>query len=143
MRRLYWIVILSVLLSLCLVITHHISVSAAPMTQEEDSIYIYFFWGDGCPRCTEAKPFFEDLSQRYPNIEIESFEVWYDDDHQALFQQVAKAHGFEPRYVPTIFIGERYWEGFNEGLQLEIETVVQTCAKTGCIDAGAGIVPGH
>lgn len=116
---------------------------ASDFTQDAPPVYIYFFWGDGCPHCADAKPFLQELAQRYPNVQVESFEVWYVPENQTLFQQMAAAHGFEPRYVPTIFIGEQHWEGFSEELRQDIETAVGVCAETGCPDAGVGVIPGH
>jgi thiol-disulfide isomerase/thioredoxin len=117
--------------------------SCDPVASDANPVYIYFFWGDGCPHCAQAKPFLQELAQRYPNVQVESFEVWYVPDNQALFQLMAAAHNFEPRYVPTIFIGGRQWEGFSDALRAEIEAYVKACVETGCPDAGAGIVPGH
>ena len=119
------------------------SALASDFTPEAPPVYIYFFWGDGCPHCAQAKPFLQELAQRYPNVQVESFEVWYVAENQTLFQQLAAARGFEPRYVPTIFVGEQHWEGFSEELRQGIETAVVACAETGCPDAGAGVIPGH
>ncbi len=116
---------------------------AGDLAQETPPVYIYLFWGDGCPHCAQAKPFLQELSQRYPTVQVESFEVWYVPDNQALFQQMTAAHGFEPRYVPTIFIGEQHWEGFSDELRAEIEASVKACVETGCPDAGVGVIPGH
>jgi glutaredoxin len=131
------------LLSVILAVTGLGAVSAAPLKQAESPIYIYFFWGDGCPRCAEAEPFLKDLVQRYPNVQMEDFEVWYNTENQAYYQLTAAAHGFQPRYVPAIFIGDQHWEGFSVNIGKEIETAVRACVQTGCIDAGAGVIPGH
>ena len=119
------------------------AVRAAPFAQQDETVTIYFFWGDGCPHCAEAEPFLEDLTRRYPGVQVEAFEVWYDDDNRELFSRMAAAYGFEPRYVPTIFIGDAYWQGFSDPLRTEIEMAVQACLAQTCRDAGAGIVPGH
>jgi len=97
---------------------------AGDLAQEAPPVYIYFFWGDGCPHCADAKPFLQELAERYPNVQVESFEVWYVAENRALFQQMAAAHDFEPRYVPTFFIGERQWEGFSKELRQDIEATV-------------------
>ena len=88
------------------------AVYAAPTSQDSTvpSVYIYFFWGEGCPHCATAKPFLENLADRYPEVEIRSFEVYNSPENQALFREMAAAHGFEPRYVPTIFVGEQHRE---------------------------------
>jgi cytochrome c biogenesis protein CcdA len=47
----------------------------------------------------------------------------------------SQAHGFEPTGVPTIFIGDRYWVGFNDQIQLEIDAAVQQCLAETCTNA--------
>lgn len=113
---------------------------AAP--QDGQPVAIYFFWGDGCPHCAKAKPFLAELAQQYPQVEVRAYEVWYDEQNQRLFSQMAAAAGFEPSAVPTIFIGDRYWVGYAEQVAGEIADAVATCAATGCRDAGLGIIPG-
>lgn len=105
-------------------------------------VAIYFFWGDGCPHCAKAKPFLATLAQQYPTVEVRAYEVWYNGENQQLFAQMAAAYGIEPSGVPTIFIGERYWEGYAEPLAAEIEAAVAACVQQGCRDAGVGIIPG-
>jgi glutaredoxin len=105
-------------------------------------VAIYFFWGDGCPHCAKAEPFLETLAQKYGNVEIRKYEVWYNEANQQLFARMTAAYGFKPSGVPTIFIGERYWEGYAEQLDAEIEAAIANCARLGCRDAGLGIMPG-
>jgi len=136
----------TVCLSILLVIAGLLTVSgvqATPLAQTEPPVTIYFFWGEGCPHCEEAKPFLEELTYRYPQVQVEAFEIYNNPDNQTLFGAMAAAYGFEPRYVPTIFVGEEHWEGFADSLRESIETTVRACLDVGCPDAGVGIVPGH
>ncbi len=116
---------------------------AAPRTQSEAPIFVYFFWGEGCPHCADAKPFLEILEDGYPQVEVVSLEVYHNEENRALFTELAASQGFEPRYVPTFFIGDQHWEGFSDMLRGELERAVSSCVEKGCPDAGAGIVPGH
>src|SRR4030042_4286068 len=50
------------------------------------SVGVYFFWGDGCPHCAQAKPFFEALARRNPRVVLRSYEVWYHKDYQEILQ---------------------------------------------------------
>jgi cytochrome c biogenesis protein CcdA/thiol-disulfide isomerase/thioredoxin len=119
--------------------------SAAPISQGEveTPVYVYFFWGEGCPHCMEAKSFLEDLERRYTRVEVVSFEVYHNPENQVLFSDMAAAHGFEARYVPTIFVGDQHWDGFANQLRGEIEAAVRACVEGDCPDAGEGIVSGH
>ncbi len=107
---------------------------------ETDRVVIYFFWGDGCPHCARADPFLEDLAQRYPQVELQKFEVWYHPENQEVFRAMAAAFGFEPSGVPTIFIGDRYWVGYSERIGEQIEAYVTSCLASGCRDAGSGVL---
>ena len=104
------------------------------------TVSIYFFWGDGCPHCAAAKPFLAGLAQRIPGVTIRDFEVWYVTANQAILTRMAARFGFEARSVPTIFIGNRHWEGYSDAIGREIEAYVRGCVASGCVDAGTGIV---
>ncbi len=114
----------------------------APAAPGEQPVAIYFFWGDGCPHCAAAKPFLAELTQRYPNVELRAYEVWYVQANQALFQRMATAHGFEPTAVPTILIGDQHWVGYSDLIRDAIEATVAACSTSGCRDAGLGVIPG-
>ena len=62
--------------------------------QVEKPVVVYMFWGDGCPHCAVAKPFFEEMAQKYPQIELKFYEVWYIPENQQKFQTMATAYGF-------------------------------------------------
>jgi glutaredoxin len=105
-------------------------------------VIIYLFWGDGCPHCAAAKLFIKGLTERNSNVELRDYEVYNVPENQELFKKMAAAYGFEPQYVPTIFIGGRYWEGYSDQIGQEIESSVIAYATTGCKDSGIGIIPG-
>lgn len=88
-------------------------------------VKLIMFWGDGCPHCAEAKPFLEGLKEKYPNLELDFYEVWYNDANLKMMQQMAEQYGFKASGVPTIFIGDKHWVGFSEGIAAEIEAAIQ------------------
>jgi cytochrome c biogenesis protein CcdA/thiol-disulfide isomerase/thioredoxin len=103
---------------------------------------IYFFWGDGCPHCATEKPFLEELASRYPEVEIRSYEVWFDQEARQVFLDMTDSLGFEPSGVPVTIIGNRHWTGFHESIQAEIESYVINCIQNTCPDPGVGVLPG-
>jgi glutaredoxin len=102
--------------------------------QTTDEVNIYLFWGDGCPHCAKAKPFLEDLAKSNPNIKYFNYEIYYNDANQEIFRQVAQGFGFEPRSVPTIFIGEKYWEGYSDEIRDDITRAVEDYLANGSRD---------
>jgi thiol-disulfide isomerase/thioredoxin len=128
--------------AIVLVILFLTSPVSAQSTSQAHPVVIYLFWGDGCPHCAAAKPFLNDLATRYSNVELRPYEVWYVPENRDLFIRMASSYGFEPHGVPTILIGEQYWEGYSEQIAQEIEQAVQMCSSNGCKDGGVGIIPG-
>jgi thiol-disulfide isomerase/thioredoxin len=110
-------------------------------SNEEEAINVYFFWGEGCPYCELQKDFNQELIERYPQVIINSFEVYYDLDNRVIFIEMATRAGFEPQAVPTTFIGSRHWTGFSEAIKREMEAAVVACIQSTCPDPGIG-VPG-
>ena len=108
--------------------------------QEGNPVVVYMFWGEGCPHCAGAKAFFEKISPKYPELEFRFYEIYIEVENQEKFIKMAEAFGFEAWGVPTIFIGDRYWEGYAPSLDAEIEGVIQECIENGCKDAGAGVI---
>lgn len=99
---------------------------------DSDNIVVYFFFGEGCPHCTSQKPYLNEWADKYPEIEIRSFETWSNKENAALFQEVAKAYGIQARWVPTTFIGEKSWVGFSSSRAPEIENYIKNCIENGC-----------
>ncbi len=102
--------------------------------QTSDDVSIYLFWGDGCPHCAKAKPFLEDLAKSNSNIKYFNYEIYYNDANQEIFRKVAQGFGFEPRSVPTIFIGEKYWEGYSDEIRDDITRTVEDYLANGSQD---------
>ena len=112
------------------------------LAQADSAVAIYFFWGDGCPHCSLQKPFLEELQDRYPEVEVRSYEVWFDLEARQILLDMAGELGFEPSGVPVTIIGNRHWIGFHESIQADIEASVVSCIQNTCPDIGVGIIPG-
>jgi glutaredoxin len=84
------------------------------------------FHGDGCPHCARELEFLEGLQQRWPDLRIESYEVWHDEGNESLFRRYASAHGIDPSGVPTTFLAGRVWVGFSESTGESIEAAVRS-----------------
>ena len=45
---------------------------------------VYFFYGEECPHCHEVRPFIDNLSQKYPDMEFRMLETWHNETNNAL-----------------------------------------------------------
>ncbi len=80
----------------------------------KEDVTLYFFHGDGCPHCAEESVFLEKLQKDYPDLKIEKYEVWYDEENSALLQKVQQELHIERMGVPTTIIGDFYTVGYSE-----------------------------
>ena len=110
-----------------------ISISYA---EEKQDVTIYFFYGDGCPHCEEAKPFLEELGNKYPELTVKSYETWKNKENADLFIDMSAACGSKVVGVPTFFIGHKPIIGFDnpESKGKEIEREVVKYIKEGGVD---------
>jgi len=112
----------------------------AQTTTPSNPVFIYLFWGEGCPHCAKAKPYFENLAATHPEIQLHTYEIYYDEENQKLFFLMAEKFGLQQLAVPTIFIGQYYLQGYSESYNSSIENVVSQCIENDCGDAGIGVV---
>lgn len=98
---------------------------AAPPGEGAESVRMFVFWGIGCPHCDNQKPFLHELEERYPNLNLQKYEVLRERTHHELFIALALAHGIEPGSVPTTFLGGKAWVGDSPQIRREIESTVR------------------
>jgi thiol-disulfide isomerase/thioredoxin len=118
--------------------------SSAQTVRADDGEYpltIYFFYGEGCPHCAQARPFLESLAKKYPGVTLKSYEVYFNEVNRDFFYQLADRYNIEVSGVPTMFYGEYYLVGYTDDYQSMIEEAVVTCIQNGCPDYGADIAP--
>jgi len=108
------------IMALVIALTAIIPAQANRVYAENQEVTIYYFWGDGCPVCNIATPELQAIADEDPRINIEIYEVWFNAEAQQIFVEMAGDLGFQPRYVPTTIIGDRYWEGYTENIRGEI-----------------------
>lgn len=110
------------------------------LDKNNETVKIYFFWGDGCPHCAKEKLFLQDIVKRYPQVELKTYEVYHSSDNQRLLKFMGDNFGFEPKSVPTIFIGEQHFEGFNGIISHRVEMTVKRYLEGGSYIDKGGIV---
>lgn len=131
-RTFLFLLVLSALLAL----TEIRSVSA-----EQSVVNVYIFEGEGCPYCAQAIAHLQSLAEQDERIVIHDFEIYHNLENREIFFAFGEAFGFEPKYVPTIFVGDQYWVGFSDTIQAEIDGKIQTCLENPCVDYGIDILP--
>ncbi|MFP4112619.1 MAG: hypothetical protein ACLFUO_06510, partial [Candidatus Woesearchaeota archaeon] len=88
--------------------------------QDNNTLDIHVFVGETCPHCKELEHYLDSLEEDYENINPIYYEVWHNQDNQALFQQMAQEHGIQARGVPTMFAGEEHFVGYSPQMNEDI-----------------------
>jgi cytochrome c biogenesis protein CcdA/glutaredoxin len=71
------------------------------------SICIYLFYGQGCPHCEQVKPVIDALAVKYPQVQLKTYEIYFNTTNQEMFQEFLSRYGVTEPGVPTLFIGDR------------------------------------
>ncbi len=104
---------------------------------EKQNVTVYFFYGEECPHCAEAKPFIDKLEDKYPELNVKRYEVWHDKENAAFFSKLSDVcNNPLPGIVPAVFIDEQVIVGYdsNESRGQEYEDAIKICIEKGCID---------
>lgn len=95
---------------------------------------MYYFWGDTCPYCAEAKPFIDQLEKDYPEINIVRYEIYSNKDNYQLFVTFSDAYDvpIEERGVPAFFIGDDGFSGYDVSLEENFRRIIENCISSNC-----------
>jgi glutaredoxin len=99
----------------------------------KDTIILDFFYGIGCPHCGHEEEFLQKLKDKYQDqIQINQYEIYYNDDNATLFKEKLQEHNIEVGGVPLLFIDDDYVLGFaNENITgVEIENKIKALLGT-------------
>ena len=109
---------------------------------EEEKVKLYLFYGDGCPHCADEKEFLSSIEDKYPNLEIIKYEVWYNVENANLLSQVQNKLHISRNGVPTTVIGEDFFIGYTESMGMKIERAIEFYLSNEHIDAVEQIIAG-
>jgi len=90
------------------------------------------FYGEGCPHCAKLDVFLEDLQEKYPDLEVKKFETYFNQENRDLFEKISSGYGVEIEGVPSVFIDDEVFVGFNNDIGSKIEEKVKECESKEC-----------
>lgn len=91
----------------------------------KNPVDIYFFYGDGCPHCAEESQFLNSLTLKYSNININSYEVWYNQQNNNLMQEMANKLNVDISGIPFTIIGEKTITGYSSSMNDQFEKLIK------------------
>ncbi|MEA3514971.1 MAG: cytochrome c biogenesis protein CcdA [Nanoarchaeota archaeon] len=103
--------------------------------QEDDNIVnIHMFYGKGCPHCGRMHAFLEDMQEKYPSLNVNEYDTYFDQENRELFQKMADSFETEIEGVPTLFIDDKVVVGFSTSIGESIEDDIKVCIEQDCGD---------
>ena len=112
--------------------------NASPVFSQKEETVLYFFYGRGCPHCAQEEIFLEKLEEKYPQVKIESYEVFGNKDNAKLLLRLFEICGESGQIrVPATFIGDKVVIGYlsEEITGVRIENILKECLENGCEDS--------
>lgn len=87
--------------------------NASPVSSRE--IKIDFFYSTNCHFCAEEEKFLDNLEKKYPELEIQRWEITGDGNIELLknFYQAHNVPAETQGRVPILFVQSRYFAGYN------------------------------
>lgn len=83
---------------------------------------LYYFWGR-CPVCAKPEEHLDQFDE-YP-INLAVYEVFYDQENRAIYDQLREELGIEAIGFPTLIYQDQYWLGFSPATQTEIRSAIE------------------
>lgn len=101
--------------------------SSLVIALDNNSLDIYFFYGQGCPHCAKADIFLDEMEEKYSSINVNKYETYFDEQGRNLFINMSNQYGKEIQGVPTIFFKDKVFVGFDKGVSKNIENEIKDC----------------
>lgn len=100
---------------------------ALPMqvVKATDKVNVYLFHGNGCPHCASEIEFLESIQSDYPYMNLIKYEIWENEENEALAEQVKQRIESSSRGVPFLVIGDKSFTGFSEDRKRDIRRALE------------------
>jgi len=101
-----------------------------PVLAQSDKVQIDFFYSAICPHCAKEEEFLKIFEDKYPEIEINRYEVFYNSANQKILKDFYSKYNVpekEQGYVPITFTSNEYFVGFNDQVAKGLEECVEKC----------------
>ncbi len=99
---------------------------------DDNKTELYMFYGKGCPHCSKAHNFLNDLQDMYPNLEVIHKEIYFNNSNRELFVKLSESYGEQIQGVPTMFINGKVFVGFTNSVAKSLEEEVKRCVYIKC-----------
>lgn len=119
-----------IFLTFILIVLLGFLVKADFILAQQQAVEINFFYSPICPHCAAEKEFLKTLGDKYPEIEINSYDAINDSEGQNALNELYEKYQVPPGergWVPVTFTPTKYFIGFSEQIGKNIENCIEEC----------------
>jgi thiol-disulfide isomerase/thioredoxin len=120
--------IVAAILAVVVIVSMAVLFSGTPAQKETAPTILYFFYGEECPHCHNVMPFINNMTKKYPDVDIRLLEIWHNETNQQIYQQVFADAGATPPGVPSVVFGKTVLVG-DRDIPAKLEGVIQDDLK--------------
>lgn len=127
------------LLAMLLVI---ISFPSNSYAEEQKSVYITQFYGEGCPHCAAEEEFLSTIDTENANVEIRYLEVYNNKTNFNILKNVSEQINEEVTGVPFLLICDEAITGYlnDDTTGEQISSIIKKYKDSGCNDVVAPFI---
>ncbi len=101
-------------------------------------VYVAYFFSAGCLECDRVAYDLSYLEQKYPNLEVRSFDINACAPLNEAMSERSGVPSDERLLTPALFVGDEYLIGEEIGIE-RLEGVIQRHSQEGCIPPWEGL----
>jgi thiol-disulfide isomerase/thioredoxin len=87
------------------------------------TVTVYFFYGEECPHCHEVMPFIDNITRKYPDVDLLKLETWHNQTNQQLSDSMNSRLGIGKPGVPEVIVGDVVLVG-SKDIPARLEAVI-------------------
>lgn len=105
--------------------------STSALAVENDCLY--YFYGKNCPECADAERYVNTLLVKYPSLNLQKYEVYFEPDNEKLLEDYFEHFSIseDSRGVPAIFMQGSYLIG-NDSIKKYLDGSIKDNNNAAC-----------
>lgn len=134
MKKIYFMFSLLVMFVLIFSIAQSRCISCEEDNPEEaeGKVCVYYFYGRDCLACAETSPFIDEMGEKYSEVHVHKYEIWYNETNRQLFFKFCDVYCLDEKLVPVVFIGDKFLIGV-ESIKENLENEIVNCIENDCL----------
>lgn len=120
-KNIFWVLII-------LIITSGVFFNSL-FAEDTNKVDVFLFVGETCPHCAQLEEYLGTIEEEY-DLNLNIYGVYYSEENQKLFEEMALDYGISIEGVPTMFIGKNHFIGYAPYMNNDIISAINEVKQT-------------